>query len=78
MSPSAKSGRNESTRSRPSRATPASLAEGVFTAPVAQKLARQYDIDAPLIDAVNLLLSGSVTIDKILAGLMSRPLKRED
>jgi glycerol-3-phosphate dehydrogenase (NAD(P)+) len=59
-------------------AQPASLAEGVFTAPVAQRLAHQAEIDAPLIDAVNLLLSGSVTIEKILAGLMSRPLKRED
>jgi glycerol-3-phosphate dehydrogenase (NAD(P)+) len=57
---------------------PASLAEGVFTAPVAQSLARQAGIDAPLIDAVNLLLSGNVTITTIVAGLMSRPLKRED
>jgi glycerol-3-phosphate dehydrogenase (NAD(P)+) len=57
---------------------PASLAEGVFTAPVAQRLAHEAGVDAPLIDAVNLLLSGSVTIDRILAGLMSRPLKRED
>ncbi len=57
---------------------PASLAEGVFTAPVALRLAREHGIDAPLIEAVNLLLSGSVTIDKILAGLMSRPLRRED
>lgn len=59
-------------------AQPNSLAEGVFTAPVAQKLARDSGIDAPLIEAVNLLLGGRVTIDKILAGLMSRPLKRED
>jgi glycerol-3-phosphate dehydrogenase (NAD(P)+) len=54
------------------------LAEGVFTAPVAQKLARQSGVDAPLVDAVNLLLSGSVTISTIVSGLMSRPLKRED
>ena len=59
-------------------AQPASLAEGIFTAPVAQRLAHDHGIDAPLIDAVNLLLSGSVTIEKIVAGLMSRPLKRED
>lgn len=59
-------------------AQPSSLAEGVFTAPVAQQLARDHHIDAPLIDAVNLLLTGSVTIDRIVAGLMSRPLKRED
>jgi glycerol-3-phosphate dehydrogenase (NAD(P)+) len=59
-------------------AQPASLAEGVFTAPVAQSLARQAGVDAPLIDAVNLLLTGNVTITTIVAGLMSRPLKRED
>lgn len=55
-----------------------SLAEGVFTAPVAQLLARTAGVDAPLIDAVNLLLEGNLTITTIVAGLMSRPLKRED
>ncbi len=35
-------------------------------------------IDAPLIDAVNLLLGKTTTIDQIVAGLMSRPLKREN
>ena len=54
------------------------LAEGVFTAPVALALARQAGVDAPLIEAVNLLLSGSASIEKIVAGLMSRPLKREN
>ena len=57
---------------------PADLAEGVFTAPVAQRLAQQAGVDAPLIDAVNLLLGGTVSIETIVAGLMSRPLKRED
>jgi glycerol-3-phosphate dehydrogenase (NAD(P)+) len=54
------------------------LAEGVSTAPVAQGMARRLDIDAPLIDAVNLLLAGTASIDEIVAGLMSRPLKREE
>ncbi|MDR3471834.1 MAG: NAD(P)H-dependent glycerol-3-phosphate dehydrogenase [Devosia sp.] len=54
------------------------LVEGVFTAPAAQALARKLGIDAPLIDAVNLLLAGGVHIDQIVAGLMSRPLKREE
>jgi glycerol-3-phosphate dehydrogenase (NAD(P)+) len=54
------------------------LAEGVLTAPVAKALADQGLIDAPLIDAVNLLLSGEAGISDIVAGLMSRPLKRED
>lgn len=57
---------------------PAGLAEGVFTAPVAQALARHARVDAPLIDAVNLMLSGNVSITEIVAGLMTRPLKRED
>jgi glycerol-3-phosphate dehydrogenase (NAD(P)+) len=54
------------------------LAEGVLTAPVAKALADQLRIDAPLIDAVNLLLEGNTSISDIVAGLMSRPLKREE
>jgi len=56
----------------------AELAEGALTAPVAKQLADQLLIDAPLIDAVNLLLGGTTTIADIVAGLMSRPLKREE
>jgi len=56
----------------------AELAEGALTAPVARQLADQLLIDAPLIDAVNLLLGGTTTIADIVAGLMSRPLKREE
>lgn len=54
------------------------LAEGVATAPVAQELARKLGIDAPLVDAVNLLLEKNASISEIVAGLMSRPLKREE
>lgn len=54
------------------------LAEGVLTAPVAKALADQVRIDAPLIDAVNLLIEGNTSIADIVAGLMSRPLKREE
>jgi glycerol-3-phosphate dehydrogenase (NAD(P)+) len=50
----------------------------VFTAPVAQLLARTAGVEAPLIDAVNLLLTGTIDTATIVAGLMSRPLKRED
>jgi len=58
-------------------APPPELAEGVATAPVAQRLARGAGVDAPLIDAVNLLLTKTQSIERIVAGLMSRPLKRE-
>jgi len=54
------------------------LAEGVLTAPVAKQLAEHVHVDAPLIDAVNLLLKGNTGIADIVAGLMSRPLKREE
>jgi glycerol-3-phosphate dehydrogenase (NAD(P)+) len=59
-------------------ASDAKLAEGVSTAPVAAELARSLGVDTPLIDAVNAVLNGSATIQTIVAGLMSRPLKRED
>lgn len=55
----------------------AKLAEGVFTAPVALELARRHGVDAPLIEAVNLLLSGQARIESIVPMLMTRPLKRE-
>ena len=48
------------------------------TAPVAAALAKSLDVDAPLIDAVNQVLDGHADITTIVAGLMSRPLKRED
>ena len=56
----------------------AKLAEGIATTPVADALARSLDVEAPLIQAVHAVLSGSADIATIVAGLMSRPLKRED
>ena len=60
------------------RAAGAKLAEGVMTAPVALAMAERLKVEAPLIAAVNRLLSGTVRIDTILADLMGRPLKREE
>ncbi|MET0440115.1 MAG: NAD(P)H-dependent glycerol-3-phosphate dehydrogenase [Devosia sp.] len=55
----------------------AKLAEGVATAPVAAALASSLDVDAPLIHAVDAFVAGRADIATIVAGLMSRPLKRE-
>lgn len=55
----------------------AKLAEGVATAPVAAALAKSLSVDAPLIDAVDAFVAGRADIATIVAGLMSRPLKRE-
>lgn len=58
-------------------ASGAKLAEGVATAPVAAALAKSLDVEAPLIDAVSDVVAGRADIATIVAGLMSRPLKRE-
>jgi len=55
----------------------APLAEGVATTPVAAALARSLGVDAPLVDAIEAVLSGRADIATVVAGLMSRPLKRE-
>lgn len=59
------------------RAMGIGLAEGVFTAPVALEMAREKGLDVPLIEAVNLLVSGKAGIDLLVPMLMMRPLKRE-
>jgi glycerol-3-phosphate dehydrogenase (NAD(P)+) len=56
----------------------AKLAEGVATTPVAEALAKSLLVDAPLVQAVQAVLSGGADIATVVAGLMSRPLKRED
>ena len=53
------------------------LAEGVATAAVAARIARESGIDAPIIDAVHAILEQSVTIGEAVASLLSRPLKSE-
>ncbi len=53
------------------------LAEGVFSAEIAARLAAQHDIEAPIIDAVAAVLSGALDIDAAIQGLLARPLKRE-
>jgi glycerol-3-phosphate dehydrogenase (NAD(P)+) len=55
----------------------AKLAEGVATAPVAEALARSLGVDTPLIGAVNDVLARRADIATVVAGLMTRPLKRE-
>jgi len=59
-------------------ASGAKLAEGVATTPVADALAKSLAVDAPLIAAMQAVLSGKANIASVVAGLMSRPLKRED
>jgi glycerol-3-phosphate dehydrogenase (NAD(P)+) len=52
------------------------VAEGAFTAPVLARLARERDIDMPIVAAVDRLLSGA-TVESVLEDLLSRPPRAE-
>ena len=49
------------------------VAEGAFTAPVLRRVAEQRGIDMPIVAAVDDLLAGRASVDKVLEGLLSRP-----
>jgi glycerol-3-phosphate dehydrogenase (NAD(P)+) len=53
------------------------VAEGVFTAPVLARLAREKGIDMPIVDAVDALIAGRANVDEVLGELLSRPPKAE-
>ena len=54
------------------------LAEGEFTAPVLIELAASRNVDMPVSNAVAAILSGKITIDAAIEGLMTRPFKAEE
>jgi glycerol-3-phosphate dehydrogenase (NAD(P)+) len=54
------------------------LAEGEFTAPVLIELAATQNVEMPVSHAVAAILSGKVTIDAAIEGLLTRPFKAEE
>jgi glycerol-3-phosphate dehydrogenase (NAD(P)+) len=56
---------------------PHPLVEGIETAAVARDLARRYRISMPIVDAVAGILSGKLTVEAAIEGLLARPLKHE-
>lgn len=54
------------------------LAEGVATASIAARIAKERGVEAPIIAAVDLLLSGGITVEQAVSALMTRPLRSED
>jgi glycerol-3-phosphate dehydrogenase (NAD(P)+) len=54
------------------------LAEGEFTAPVLVELAAAQDVDMPVSNAVAAILSGKITIDAAIEGLLTRPFRAEE
>jgi glycerol-3-phosphate dehydrogenase (NAD(P)+) len=63
-------GRGEKPQARP-------LAEGVATAAIAARIARERGIEAPIVEAVDAIIAGALTIREAAAALMNRPLKAE-
>jgi glycerol-3-phosphate dehydrogenase (NAD(P)+) len=53
------------------------VAEGAFTAPVLARLARQKEIDMPIVEAVDALVAGSANVGEVLDALLSRPPRNE-
>jgi len=53
------------------------LAEGVFTAGIAARIVRERGLEAPIIEAVNGILEGRLTVETAMQGLLARPLKSE-
>jgi glycerol-3-phosphate dehydrogenase (NAD(P)+) len=55
-----------------------SVAEGVYTAAAAVRLAEAKKIEMPITEAVHAILEGKLSVDDAIARLMSRPFKAED
>jgi glycerol-3-phosphate dehydrogenase (NAD(P)+) len=53
------------------------VAEGAFTAPVLARLARDKGIDMPIVEAVDALIAGRVSVDQVLDALLTRPPRAE-
>ncbi|MGQ0558829.1 MAG: NAD(P)H-dependent glycerol-3-phosphate dehydrogenase [Sphingosinicella sp.] len=53
------------------------VAEGAFTAPVLQRVARELEIEMPIVDAVCDLLAGEADVGEVVERLLARPLRRE-
>jgi glycerol-3-phosphate dehydrogenase (NAD(P)+) len=55
-----------------------SVSEGVFTASAATALAAKLGIEMPVSEAVAAIVTGQLSVDAAIAGLLARPFKPED
>ena len=53
------------------------VAEGAFTAPVLDRIARERGIDMPIAAAVHALIAGRASVDQVLDELLARPPRAE-
>jgi glycerol-3-phosphate dehydrogenase (NAD(P)+) len=61
----------------PAEASRGTLVEGAFTAPVLADIAEKKQVEMPIIQAVNAVLTGRANVDTAITELLSRPLKSE-
>ena len=54
-----------------------SVAEGVSTAPLVLKLSQKYNVEMPITEAVNELLSGKLSAKETAVSLITRPIRHE-
>ena len=54
------------------------LAEGAFTARVIVEMARAHNVELPIAEAVDAILSARLSVDSAIDALLMRPLKAED
>lgn len=54
-----------------------SVAEGYESAPAVRELARHLRVETPICEGVAAVLAGETTVDQVIDGLLSRPLKVE-
>jgi len=54
-----------------------SVAEGAYTGPVLAEAAKAAGVEMPIVDAVCALLTGSATVDEVVARVLARPLRSE-
>ena len=54
-----------------------SVAEGYESAPAVRELAARLGVETPICEAVAAVLAGETTVDAVIEGLLSRPLKSE-
>ncbi len=63
---------------KPDSAAHGKLAEGAFTAPVLLEMAREKNIEMPISAAVAAVLAGTLSVDKAIESLLTRPIKAEE
>jgi len=53
------------------------LAEGAFTASVLADIAKDHNVDMPIVVAVSAVLDGTISVDDAIGSLMTRPFRAE-